>query len=49
MDHECAFCGCARLRAEKQVFCEDCAASHRVCETCASEVATGLEGYQLVP
>jgi hypothetical protein len=47
MNDDCAFCGCAMLRAE-QVLCEDCAATHQVCQTCAAEVAEGLEGYQLV-
>jgi hypothetical protein len=47
MDNECAFCGCAIFKV-KQVFCEDCASIHHVCQSCAREVAEGLEGYHLV-
>jgi hypothetical protein len=32
----------------KQVFCDDCAAIHQVCETCAGEVANDVEGLRLV-
>jgi hypothetical protein len=46
MDNECAFCGCAMLTSER-VSCEDCNAVHQVCDSCAGEVANGLEGYQL--
>jgi hypothetical protein len=46
MKDECAFCGCAMLRG-KQVSCEDCAAIHRVCETCAGDFAND-DGLRLV-
>ena len=47
MDGECAFCGRAD-GAARQVFCEDCAAQHRVCISCANEVAADADGYRLV-
>jgi hypothetical protein len=47
MAKECASCGCLMLQARVVVY-EDCRATHDVCQTCAEELAPGVEGYDLV-
>ena len=47
MDAECACCG--RFVVEgRQVFCEDCQATHTVCSTCDEDVAADADGFRLV-
>ena len=47
-DRECGFCGRAEM-AVRQVFCDDCHASHQVCARCVDEAAADPEAvYHLV-